>query len=293
MVITFLLINVPVTLFEVFTAEFFIERADFWWWMVFVGLMLYAQILTSFFLIRTGTTDPGIIPARTWPLKGFLPRKYANVSKINKVFYSIVLQATSPEWGKLKFCETCFVFRPPRSMHCNHCNNCTLKFDHHCVWIGTCVAKRNYKYFYWFISHLTMLIICATVLAISNVVIDCQETIDEIGDEDYWQVFVLSWKRYFASWIVALMAFLFSIFVIALFVFHTMISSQNLSTQEKLRGFYKDRAWSPFSYGSGLKNYWRTVCCPTKIQSRISNLLTLKQRDPNAYDRIIKEQKRE
>ena len=48
-------------------------------------------------------------------------------------------------------CPDCDLIRTPRSRHCNLCNRCVDRFDHHCPWINNCVGRGNYKYFYVYV----------------------------------------------------------------------------------------------------------------------------------------------
>jgi len=52
--------------------------------------------------------------------------------------------------NQYRFCERCQVWQPPDGIHCPECNVCVAGYDHHCVWMGTCIGKRNYRQFVLF-----------------------------------------------------------------------------------------------------------------------------------------------
>jgi len=63
-----------------------------------------------------------------------------------------------PSGKKAQFrrCDTCGIYRPPRTHHCRDCGNCVEVFDHHCPWTGTCIAKRNYRFFVLFLISVSL-----------------------------------------------------------------------------------------------------------------------------------------
>ena len=78
---------------------------------------------------------------------------------------------------------------------------------------------------------------------------------------------------------------MFSAFVILLFLFHSYIISENLTTQEKLKKTYKNFPKSPFSYGSCLTDWTKVICFPRRIESRLSWMLYLKSNVPEEFNR--------
>mmetsp|Transcript_23010 Transcript_23010/g.50507 ORF Transcript_23010/g.50507 Transcript_23010/m.50507 type:complete len:815 (+) Transcript_23010:66-2510(+) len=51
-------------------------------------------------------------------------------------------------------CWTCAVDRPLRSKHCQVCNRCVRRFDHHCPAVGNCIGEGNQRLFFTYITAM-------------------------------------------------------------------------------------------------------------------------------------------
>ena len=52
-----------------------------------------------------------------------------------------------PRLCAFRMCHDCGQVQPPRTFHCEVCQHCVLKGDHHCFWTGNCIGLRNQKFF--------------------------------------------------------------------------------------------------------------------------------------------------
>ena len=66
----------------------------------------------------------------------------------------------------LKYCFSCEIFKPLRATHCAICNNCVHGFDHHCLWLGTCIGGGNYVDFLLYILCLQGSILLLVALSL-------------------------------------------------------------------------------------------------------------------------------
>ena len=55
-----------------------------------------------------------------------------------------------------RYCRTCKQPKPPRTHHCSACKKCYMRMDHHCPWVGSCVAYRNHKLFLLFLLYTSL-----------------------------------------------------------------------------------------------------------------------------------------
>ncbi len=104
-----------------------------------ISSLLYISELIS--IIFASCSDPGILHQQE--------RDYSN--RPNKYY---IKQIINEHLYELLYCHSCLLFIPPRANHCQICENCILRFDHHCNWIGQCIGQKNYRGFYLLVLSL-------------------------------------------------------------------------------------------------------------------------------------------
>ena len=97
---------------------------------------------------------------------GIPPRSYHASEFMKTEQYQRLSQEKRKQYA---YCEICHIICPPQCQieHCEECNICVMKYDHHCFWTGKCITKRNIWAFYIFLfGTLTYIIVFFVTLII-------------------------------------------------------------------------------------------------------------------------------
>ena len=67
-----------------------------------------------------------------------------------------IVQNSKKDKDNSSYCNICHVYYNPsmKVEHCSMCEICVEKMDHHCIWVGKCVAKKNRDAFYLMILSI-------------------------------------------------------------------------------------------------------------------------------------------
>nr|XP_054596432.1 palmitoyltransferase ZDHHC18a isoform X1 [Nothobranchius furzeri] len=248
------LIVVTCGLFFAFDCPFLVEHLTIF--IPLVGGLLFLFVVLS--LLRTSFTDPGILPRATADEAADIEKQidtsgsstYRPPPRTKEILIN-------QQVVKLKYCFTCKMFRPPRTSHCSLCDNCVERFDHHCPWVGNCVGKRNYRFFYSFIISLSFLTSFIFGCVITHITLRSQTG----------KSIVQAFQESPAS-VVELVICFFSIWsILGLSGFHTYLIASNLTTNEDIKGSWSSKrgaedSGNPYSYNNIITNCCVTLCGP-------------------------------
>lgn len=130
------------------------------------------------------------------------------------------------------------MYRPPRTSHCSRCDNCIERFDHHCPWLGQCVGRRNYRYFFVFVTFITLSCFFVAGTSIALLVL-----VSKDDSNDFEEAI----RLHPASMYCFLICAIFGLITGRLLSFHLYLLTVGLTTNEELCGTYGDG--HPFNHG--------------------------------------------
>ncbi|PHJ22374.1 dhhc zinc finger domain-containing protein [Cystoisospora suis] len=133
---------------------------------------------------------------------------------------------------KLRYCSICCMYQPLRTKHCGQCGRCIRTHDHHCPWIGSCVAEENRVYFYFYLLLQALELIVVGIIYVKTLIWQAEKHIQN--------------PAFFVVLFMTLMLCMFmACMVTCLFCYHTYLMFSNLTTWESM-------AWHRISYLKGI-----------------------------------------
>ncbi|KAJ3962086.1 Eukaryotic peptide chain release factor GTP-binding subunit [Colletotrichum tropicale] len=255
-------VNVATGLFIIIPAVlFFIFSAPWIWHNISPAIpitfaYLFYICISSF--LHASVSDPGILPRNLHVFPPLEPTEDPLRLGPPTNDWTLIKSAESSTAAMevpVKHCRTCNIWRPPRAHHCRLCDNCIETHDHHCVWLNNCVGRRNYRYFFAFVSSATFLSLYLMGASLAQILIHMNLSGISFGQS------IDDFRVPFAMVIYGFISFLYPA---ALMGYHIFLMARGETTREYINShkFIKKERFRAFTQGSMLKNWIVVLCRP-------------------------------
>ncbi|KAF2090392.1 zf-DHHC-domain-containing protein [Saccharata proteae CBS 121410] len=244
---TGVMIVVPAALFLGFSAP--------WLWLhvspaiPILFAYLFLICMSSYF--HASLSDPGILPRNLHPFPPTDPTEdplAVGPPTTEWVLVKSYSAKTNAMEVPTKYCKSCNIWRPPRAHHCRTCDNCVETQDHHCVWLNNCVGRRNYRYFFVFITTGTILGIFLFAASLGHLL----AWQNHVPGRTFGQA-IDKWRVPFAMMLYGL---IITWYPASLFGYHVFLMARGETTREYLNShkFIKKDRHRPFTQTSMIAN---------------------------------------
>ncbi|CAL3968025.1 unnamed protein product [Diplocarpon coronariae] len=251
---TGILFIIPGVLFFVFSAS--------WLWhnispaIPIIFAYLFYLAFSSF--VHASLSDPGILPRNLHPMpppeENEDPLRLAP-STNDWTMIKSAQSATAAMEVPTKYCKTCNIWRPARGHHCRICDNCIETQDHHCVWINNCVGRRNYRYFFAFVSSGTLVGLYLMAASLAQILVYMKRQDVSFG---------AAIGHFRVPFAMIMYGAVGTPYLLALTVYHLFLMGRGETTREYLNShkFLKKDRHRPFTQGNIIKNWFVVLCRP-------------------------------
>lgn len=130
---------------------------------MFLGICIPAVYIFEILIVLPAFFEPGTflyilhIVLGTFLLFNVATNKIAMILRDTSIKGETLVAPSSADKASAKLwklCAVCETLTPPRTWHCNTCNTCILRRDHHCAFTGCCVGHTNQRYFLMLLGYL-------------------------------------------------------------------------------------------------------------------------------------------
>ncbi|XP_071621879.1 palmitoyltransferase ZDHHC12 isoform X1 [Heliangelus exortis] len=195
-------------------------------------LLVLCSVLLYF---KVSLMDPGFV-------------KSEEEEKADKSEEQSMVIPQAPSHIKLRRCGYCMV-KPMRAKHCQLCQHCVRRYDHHCPWIENCVGERNHPLFIVYLSVQLLVLLWGGQVAWSG-----------LSFEQSWD-----WLQHNILLLISFfLIVIFTTVVLLLLLSHLYLISCNTTTWEfmshhRISYLRHSDLENPFDQGV-LLNLWRFFC---------------------------------